>query len=596
MRWAWPWQAALAGLAAAALLALAAWWSGRHRREALRRWLGPDAARLVRCSPGRRAVRLALFLAGLVLLVAGLGRPQGAAVRRPGDLRHAVLLVLDLSASMQAQDATPSRLGLARRWAEALAGQLPAARLGLIGFAGEPCILCPPTEDHGLFLELLRSLPEDLALRQGSELGPALGLARRTLELAGGGDILLLTDGEHHDADPAAALAGARGLGLVAVTVGGTVPVPIPAPAGGEPIRDPRDGFPARTAARPEAMAALAGTTAGLAVSASHPGDGLAEALHWLRRHAAWRPGLGDAAERRELGPWLLAAALGLLLAHMALGERPAGPPGATASPQTCRGGTPGRAISTPANPPKAARPALSILAALAVALLCGGGRPGDAGETAPGPAAAELARLREISLQVPGHDRPRCLYNLALAAHHAGRVEEARQAYLQALALPGCPRVVRARCLNNLGAMDLEQARNAGATPARARVLVGQARAALCEAARLEPGLAAAGRNLAELEALAAMLPEAPDLAEAALPDRGSAPPPAPPSPPLPPRTAAERTTAGRDTPRTPAGRPDPEETRLQALCADAGSAADFLRLLYIRSGTALPPNGLPW
>src|SRR5919202_4159572 len=129
------------------------------RRE--RRWRRDverfgDTGLLARSSalPGARfrlAVR-ALTLAAIALVLVALARPQlGAtpsAVRRSaGD----VLFLLDLSRSMSAEDAAPSRLAAAKRAAAAIARAIPDDRVGLLVFGGSGFLPLPPTRGHSPF-------------------------------------------------------------------------------------------------------------------------------------------------------------------------------------------------------------------------------------------------------------------------------------------------------------------------------------------------------------------------------------------------------------------------------------------------------------
>jgi Ca-activated chloride channel family protein len=581
MYWMWPWAAALTGAGLAALLVVVAWHGACRRRKLLSGWCGTDGAACVLHSSARRKLRHGLLAAALGLVVVALARPQGAAVVAGAELRATVLLVLDLSASMRVTDVLPSRGEAGRQWLEALAQQLPAARLGLIGFAGEAEVLCPPTEDQALVVELLRHLPTDLALREGSELRPALALARAVLERGGGGSLVLVTDGEHHDPDPVAALAGTRGLDLIVVTLGGSTPAPIPPAAGGPVVLDPRAGRPALSAAQPETMHALARAIGGLALVGDAPGAGVAEAVRRLGMHAAGLAPGGAAFRRRELAPWFLAGALVLLVARLGLSERPA---------LRSRRVTFSGALST---------------GAASVLVLCAGavGLGLRAANDVPPRDADSIQSARAASLRAPGHDRHRCLYNLALALQQSGAAEEAGRIYVQTLARPGCPRIVRASCLNNLGALDLEQAhRMAEKDPTAAREALSAALDSLREANRLEPELEATGRNLHAATALWTEVQSLCLLAELsrnrpALPT-GQPPTQRPAGEATPPRAAA-LAAARAPSPRANFGAARAAAVDgdvLERLGAGAGTSRDVLRLLYGRSSTALPPARLPW
>jgi Ca-activated chloride channel family protein len=169
----------------------------------------------------------ALELAGLVLIVLAIARPAERRSLPAERLGIDMLLVLDVSSSMQQQDlaAGRSRLAVAtdaaRRFAEARDGD----RIGLVSFAAYPRLVCPPTLDHaalGEFLDALLPVDED-----GPEDRTAIGAATAHAgALLAGSDapsrvVVLLTDGEENVAradtpdeiDPAAAARVCRELG-----------------------------------------------------------------------------------------------------------------------------------------------------------------------------------------------------------------------------------------------------------------------------------------------------------------------------------------------------------------------------------------------
>jgi Ca-activated chloride channel homolog len=99
--------------------------------------------------PWRRHVPALIFLAALVALCLGLARPH--AVRQVVSRNSTVILVVDTSGSMQADDVKPTRLGAAQQAVRLFLKRVPGRmRVGLISFAGEPQVGAPPTRDHDL--------------------------------------------------------------------------------------------------------------------------------------------------------------------------------------------------------------------------------------------------------------------------------------------------------------------------------------------------------------------------------------------------------------------------------------------------------------
>ena len=150
-----------------------------------------------------------------------------------------MVLVVDISRSMLAEDVVPSRLGRVQRESLRLIQDLRGDRIGLIAYAGRSFILAPLTVDDGALQLLVDGLAPDLASAGGTELAAAIDQGRQLL-MAGPGVadrvLVLFSDGEAHDsvADIVAAAGrlGRDGIHLIVVAEGGTAPVRIP-------LRDP---------------------------------------------------------------------------------------------------------------------------------------------------------------------------------------------------------------------------------------------------------------------------------------------------------------------------------------------------------------------
>jgi Ca-activated chloride channel family protein len=158
-----------------------------------------------------------------------------------------LLVLLDISRSMLAQDVSPSRLGRARQELQDLIVKDRQVRLGLIVFASVPHVLSPITEDIGSLLNTLPALSADLASPslQGSSLTRALDRAENLL--AGLPEdsaraILLISDGDFDEPDLPERVAqlAARGIRLHALGLGTPEGASVPAPPGGV-IVDPAD-------------------------------------------------------------------------------------------------------------------------------------------------------------------------------------------------------------------------------------------------------------------------------------------------------------------------------------------------------------------
>ncbi len=204
----------------------------------------------------RRHVPAVLFLAMLALLVLGFARPA-AEVRVPRE-RATVMVVVDVSTSMLANDVEPDRLTAAKTAAHKFADALPKEfNVGLVAFAGSAAVLVPPGTDRSALHAGIRRLAEGSTGVQGTAIGEAISTsleAVKTLDAQADQDppparIVLLSDGANTSGrDPLAAAADATQAHVPVHTISfGTASGYVD--RGGRPIRVPVDGQTLRAVA-----------------------------------------------------------------------------------------------------------------------------------------------------------------------------------------------------------------------------------------------------------------------------------------------------------------------------------------------------------
>jgi Ca-activated chloride channel family protein len=208
--------------------------SSRARARARYMWAGSLFARLAPGYDGSREwLRVVLFLLGFASVVLALARPQwgGELVmmkRRGIDLMVAV----DVSTSMLAEDMRPNRLEQAKREIADLVNRMGGDRVGLIAFAGQAFAVCPLTLDHGTVLLLLDSMNPNSVSTPGTNLQDAIRTARTAFvkEEHKHKALVLVTDGEGHEGDPAreAEQAAEEGVVIYTIGIGSTDGQPIP--------------------------------------------------------------------------------------------------------------------------------------------------------------------------------------------------------------------------------------------------------------------------------------------------------------------------------------------------------------------------------
>ena len=213
---AWPALALVAALLALEL-------RGRAR---LGRFVSPTMQARLADGPStaRRLLKVALMGATLVLGTAALMRPQtpgGTEVvaRGPG---ADVVVALDVSRSMLAEDAAPSRLARAKADVRELLDRVAGHRVGLVAFAGRASVICPLTTDYGYFHLALKGVDTRSVARGGTRIGDAV---RKAVEVFGPNRgaprlLLLITDGEDHDSFPLDAADEAVRAGVRIAAIG----------------------------------------------------------------------------------------------------------------------------------------------------------------------------------------------------------------------------------------------------------------------------------------------------------------------------------------------------------------------------------------
>jgi Ca-activated chloride channel homolog len=200
------------------------WWSLRKRRTLMTRFI---QARLLPglvtgISPGRRKLRLALLVLAVVCLLLALGRPQWGFTWQEVKQRGVDLVVaIDTSKSMLAEDIKPNRLARAKLAALDLMRLAKSDRLGLVVFAGSAFLQCPLTIDDAAFAQSVESLGVGSISDPGTALASAIETAVTAFKEEENHKVLvLMTDGEDHDSEVLAAAEKAAQAGMRIYTVG----------------------------------------------------------------------------------------------------------------------------------------------------------------------------------------------------------------------------------------------------------------------------------------------------------------------------------------------------------------------------------------
>ncbi|MFC1666412.1 VWA domain-containing protein [Candidatus Omnitrophota bacterium] len=185
-------------------------------------------------SAGRERGKNILVIVAICFLILTLARPQiGTRLTMAKRYGVDILVAIDTSLSMMAQDIKPSRLEKAKLEVASLIDRLKGDRVGILTFAGNSYVQCPLTLDYNAAKMFLDIIEVGMMPRPGSAIGDAIKTAtkafvkgQRKYKI-----LVLLTDGEDHDTNPLEAAKEAKRQGIIIYTIGiGTKrgePIPI---------------------------------------------------------------------------------------------------------------------------------------------------------------------------------------------------------------------------------------------------------------------------------------------------------------------------------------------------------------------------------
>lgn len=302
--------------------------AARSRRLRLRRFGSIETLRaaMPEVSTGRIALKFILFCAAFALLVLAAARPQfGSRLREEKAQGVEMMFAVDVSNSMLAEDFEPNRLERTKYAIDKLFEGLRQDRVGLVVFAGEPKVQLPITSDYRMARAFARRIDPSLVAVQGTAVGKALEQA--LLAFPGDDDgphsrvVVLITDGENHEDDALAVARRAAEAGVKIYTIGIGTPEGAPIEIDGEFIRDEKGDMV--VSKLDEAMLSeIADITGGAYVRATKQSIGLDEIVRSINDMEQSERSTVRFEEYDEQYPWLVAAALVLLLVELLLLDR----------------------------------------------------------------------------------------------------------------------------------------------------------------------------------------------------------------------------------------------------------------------------------
>jgi Ca-activated chloride channel family protein len=205
-------------------LALFFWWASRARQRLLTQFIQTRllSALTVGVSPVRRKIRFGCLVLAMALLLVALARPQyGFDLQKIEQRGLDIVVALDTSKSMLAEDTAPNRLERAKLAALDLMQRAKPDRLGLVAFAGDAFLECPLTFDNTAFQQCVQALNVNTLPQGGTAVAAAIQTAQTAFKEGDHFKVLVLfTDGEDNDGGALAAAQSAAKAGLKIFTIG----------------------------------------------------------------------------------------------------------------------------------------------------------------------------------------------------------------------------------------------------------------------------------------------------------------------------------------------------------------------------------------
>lgn len=298
----------------------------RLRRRRLERF--GDAALVEELMPSySRAkgwVGAVLFALGFFFFVLGLARPQIGAKLSEHEAKGAeIMICLDVSNSMLAEDYSPNRLERAKLAISRIVDRLQGDRIGLIVFAGSSFVQLPITTDYVSAKMFLNSIDTGSVPVQGTAIGDAVLTAARSFSAQSEKSraIIVITDGENHEDDPVDAVREVASMGIKVYTIGVGSLRGQPIPKDGELMKD-REGNIVVSRLDERTLQQMAEAGGGAYVHAGNEEFGLNPILDDIGKMEAERFSSVVFEEYDEQYMYFFGLALALFVIEMLVGDR----------------------------------------------------------------------------------------------------------------------------------------------------------------------------------------------------------------------------------------------------------------------------------
>ncbi len=303
------------------------WW----RKQALERW--SDSELLQDLIPTKSSVkpviRFVLLMLASASVILAIARPQiGTKMEEVKRKGSDIMICLDVSNSMNAEDIRPSRLERSKQAIYRMIEKLRGDRIGLIVFAGQAYVQLPITTDYSAAKLFLSTINTDMVPTQGTAIGAAIDLAMESIDdsIRKNTSIVIITDGESHEDNPveSAKVAAEKGVMIHAIGMGSPEGAPIPIYRNGirTGFMQDNSGSTVITKMNPVALSEITEAGKGKFVQATNSDDGLDIILKEINEMEKKELGTLLYTDYEEQYQYFLLFALLLLLMEFLMNER----------------------------------------------------------------------------------------------------------------------------------------------------------------------------------------------------------------------------------------------------------------------------------
>lgn len=301
----------------------------RHKRKALQKFgnlevvskLMPDV------SASRPVLKFWLSMAALAALLIVLAGPQfGSKLKEVKRKGVEIIIALDVSNSMLAEDIQPNRLERAKRAISRLVDKLSNDKIGLIVFAGDAYTQIPVTTDYVSAKMFLSSISPEIVPVQGTAIGSAIDLAMKSFspdnELNKA--LVIITDGENHEGNAEELAAEAAKNGIIVHTLGMGLPkgAPIPITAGSSNFIKDENGNTVISKLNENMLQKISANGNGMYIRANNSETGLNKLFDEIRKMDQQEFETKQYSEYEDRFQYLTALAIILLILEFLILER----------------------------------------------------------------------------------------------------------------------------------------------------------------------------------------------------------------------------------------------------------------------------------